>query len=818
MAVVGAIVGGLGAAALGTSAVVAIGVGIASAYAVDYAMDSMMEDAAVDTMGGRNVNTKETTKSREIVYGEIRKGGNILWQDVAGSNNKYLYQITALAHDMCEGIEKVYLDRDLVWYNGTYQGDWWQSGGGVKLDVQVRDGGRAQSEISTGSANTDTHVDYWVNNGTYKHRLQRIAYVWTRFEFDNEKYPNGVPTVTALIKGRKVYDPRISQHDVDDEDSWSYSSNPVLCLFDYLRHESYGAGISADQFDEAQIISAANFCDASVGSPSRTRYRCDGIVDTKQSIRANIKNLLSCMNGRITYAGGKLRIEPYRYATPHSTPLNEDIITGNFTFLAKTPRQDNYNVVKGTFISKEIDYIKTEYPQQESTNNDYVTADGGEHVLNLDLPFTTDTIRAQRLAKLVLLRSRMQARIKARLSAKALDYRVGDNVSITNAKFGIVDNIYEITNCTIGFDSENGVYVDIEARENSADIYDHTASTDVEFVAGEVVELPTAPKSAPVLASTITYDTQVEFTNFNEQRTAVTVNWTAPVGVNVKNYLLGVTTAGTYIDYPDWVSTTTTSATFYLNSNSPTYNIIIKTVNMAGLHETTELLNQPTYSVSTAARTDHFLIVDDVNSVPSAEEWFALIGRNPVFGDKLTLVQNDADGFVEDVKIYLFEPELPVEVKRIRFTEPAGFGLPVYRLPIYYPYESGQPSGTSNAVTEVWISTNSYGSYAGYVYSFTPTNESLTSNIGATMNDVTVTNNYPRYKILNGQPYHLTVLIVPPSFYNTATITDDSGYKWVQYNADIVVTYYQSGTGTGYQYKTIPISAKAIIHPYDQGV
>jgi hypothetical protein len=165
MAVVGAIVGGLGAAALGTSAVVAIGVGIASAYAVDYAMDSMMEDAAVDTMGGRNVNTKETTKSREIVYGEIRKGGNILWQDVAGSNNKYLYQITALAHDMCEGIEKVYLDRDLVWYNGTYQGDWWQSGGGVKLDVQVRDGGRAQSEISTGSANTDTHVDYWVNNG-----------------------------------------------------------------------------------------------------------------------------------------------------------------------------------------------------------------------------------------------------------------------------------------------------------------------------------------------------------------------------------------------------------------------------------------------------------------------------------------------------------------------------------------------------------------------------------------------------------------------------------------------------------------------------
>lgn len=765
MAVVGAIVGGLSAAALGTSAVVAIGVGIASAYAVDYAMDSMMEDASVDTMGGRNVNTKETTKSREIVYGEIRKGGNILWQDVAGVNNKYLYQITALAHDMCEGIEKVYLDRDLVWYNGTYQGDWWQSGGGVKLDVQVRDGGRAQSEISTGSANTDTHVDYWVNNGNYKHRLQRIAYVWTRFEFDNEKYPNGVPTVTALIKGRKVYDPRISSHDVDDEDSWAYSSNPVLCLFDYLRHESYGAGISADQFDEAQIISAANFCDASIGSPSRTRYRCDGIVDTKQSIRANIKNLLSCMNGRITYAGGKLRIEPYRYATPHSTPLNEDIITGNFTFLAKTPRQDNYNVVKGTFISKEIDYIKTEYPQQESTNNDYVTADGGEHVLNLDLPFTTDTIRAQRLAKLVLLRSRMQARIKARLSAKGLDYRVGDNVSITNTKFGIVNNIYEITNCTIGFDAENGVYVDIEARENSADIYDHTASTDVEFVAGEVIELPKAPPVSSIDPSTIQATAAFKFdeeTGFFHR--GIDITWSPPIGIDVDYYYVRALPVG-YAAPNRLDSKYFEPYAFKGAENTYRFDIYVKVVNAAGVASDwavkrnihVGVIEKPTIQ-------DHYLVVDDIDIQINRATWQEITGENPTIGSRLTLIQENADGVVTDSRLYLWQPNF--EVRRY---DP-------YNTIYQRPDGAFIPNGTATVYGGMDIFWNKNKGLLGgeYNLAFTTLSTTYTSNCGANSTNVPVV--VSQQTAIGGRPYQNYRINLTPSFYNNATIDSNETY------------------------------------------
>ena len=54
MAIVAGIVAGGTAVAVGASALVAVGVGLVAASAYDYAIDSLMEDAAVDTMSGRD--------------------------------------------------------------------------------------------------------------------------------------------------------------------------------------------------------------------------------------------------------------------------------------------------------------------------------------------------------------------------------------------------------------------------------------------------------------------------------------------------------------------------------------------------------------------------------------------------------------------------------------------------------------------------------------------------------------------------------------------------------------------------------------------
>ena len=75
-------------------------------------------------------------------------------------------------------------------------------------------------------------------------------------------FPNGFPEITAIIKGKKVYDPRTS--------TTAWSDNPALCLRDYLTSGKegtnttiYNYGISEDieSVDDDLVIIAANVCD-----------------------------------------------------------------------------------------------------------------------------------------------------------------------------------------------------------------------------------------------------------------------------------------------------------------------------------------------------------------------------------------------------------------------------------------------------------------------------------------------------------------------------------------------------------------------------
>ena len=147
-----------------SSVIVAVGVGLAAAAAYDYAMDSLMENTSVDTMSGRNVTTKEQTKEREVVYGQVRKGGTVLWTDVTGTNNKYLYQLTAIAHGECESIEKVYFNDEVVWDDGDYQGQWDGAGAlGSDVKIVVKTGTSSQAPVNPNADGTELSISYWIN-------------------------------------------------------------------------------------------------------------------------------------------------------------------------------------------------------------------------------------------------------------------------------------------------------------------------------------------------------------------------------------------------------------------------------------------------------------------------------------------------------------------------------------------------------------------------------------------------------------------------------------------------------------------------------
>lgn len=516
MAVIGAVVGfGAGAAGVIAAGISSIAIGaVAGALAgavFDYVMEQATEDAQSDTMGGRTVSGRDPVASRKIAYGECRTGGTIVYLANSGEGNEHLHQMTCFAVGECESIEEIWYGDKMVMKlnNGTPKYyDEWSSGSSPSTTakhtyIRTKTGTIDQTKVTSSNVVGKQLPNQWSAN----HRLLNICYAYTRFDLDEGHPYDGQPNVTARIKGRKLYDPRkdstssisnTGSHRPNDSSTWEYSNNSALCVLDYLTDSEYGANISHDDINYPALQIALNICDENVTTANGTqkRYTCDGIIDTKSSLRNNVATLLSSMNGKITFSGGEFFIDAYAYKTPHSVVVDESMMLGNFTIRTKQSRRDSYNQVRGTFMSANDNFQMSEFPTK--TFSQYVQEDGEilEHEMKLSM--TTDVEAAQRLARLTLLRSRMQDTIKMQLNMKGLQYKVGDNIKVSNAKFGIVEKEIEITRLSIQPNEENGIIVNIEGKETQQSIFDWQSSYADAYDSGNTIELYDPNRVTPV--------------------------------------------------------------------------------------------------------------------------------------------------------------------------------------------------------------------------------------------------------------------------------------------------------------------------------
>jgi len=518
MALTGALIGfGAGAAgvlAAGISSIVIGAVAGAAAGAVfDYVMEGIIEDAQADTMSGRTVTGRDPTASRKIAYGECRTGGTIVYLANSGGSDEYLHQMTCFAVGECESIEEIWYGDKMVMKldSGTPKYyDEWSNGSSPSTTskftyIKTRTGTDSQTAVTGSTATGKELPSQW----TSSHRLLDICYAYTRFDLEEGHPYIGQPNVTARIKGRKLYDPRkdstssiggSGSHRPDNPSTWEYSNNSALVILDYLTDSEYGANISHDDINYPALEIALDICDENVTTADGTqkRYTCDGIIDTASSLRNNVASILSSMNGKITFSGGQFFIDAYAYKTPHSVVVDEDMMLGSFTIRTKQSKRDTYNQVRGTFMSALDNFQMSEFPTKKVSQ--YVADDGEVLELEMKLNMTTDVEAAQRLARLTLLRSRMQDTLKMQLNMKGLQYRVGDNIKVSNTKFGIVEKEFEITRLSIKPDIENGIVVDIEGRETQESIFDWQSSYADAYDSGNTIQLYDPNYSPPVTA------------------------------------------------------------------------------------------------------------------------------------------------------------------------------------------------------------------------------------------------------------------------------------------------------------------------------
>ena len=506
------------------------GIGFVGGFASSYMAKQATADALSSAMdggepkfGGYNVNRRGAALHHQVVYGQTKTGGVVVFDDAHGDdgeantdNNKYLSRIIAYAGHEIESFEKIYI-------GGGYRvGTINSSTGAVTGVFAVDQSGEDVGSQLTGANNpfngylsirevlgdhtaslggqTFTHFsDDW----TADHKLLGIAHLAILFEYVDDVWNEGLPEVTALIKGKKVYDPREAGHDVADPTTWEWSNNPALIVRDFLTNSVYGLGEDDANIDDTLVDSSADTCDTVVdGTVDTKKYTCNGAWTTSQAPVDVIAQLMTSCAGYLWYAQGKWRMKAGKYVAPTVT-LTEDDLRSPISVATRHSRRDNFNAVRGTFRGPKSNYQFTDYPTVTAAN--LVIDDGGlESTMDLALPFTDTPEEAQRLANIALEKNREQITITGSFGLNAFSLQVGDNVNITNTRFGWTDKLFEVVAWSLSIEDYQ-LNVNLVLRETATGTYDEYAHTDFESnntnlpgALGEVVVGGVSPTLNPV--------------------------------------------------------------------------------------------------------------------------------------------------------------------------------------------------------------------------------------------------------------------------------------------------------------------------------
>ena len=446
----------------------------------------------------------------QIIYGTARVGGVRIYDTSTGTNNNFLHRIMAFAGHEITSYDQIYLNDEVVTIDGSgnvtsparYNG---------YVRIKRYYGTAAQTADADLIADTASSTDgKWTSN----HRLRGIAYVYVRFQYDADVFPNGIPVVSATIRGRKVYDPRTGLT--------VFSNNPALCMRDYLT-APFGFAQPSSRISDTQVTTAANVCDELVSG--NKRYTCDGSFVTSFAPNQVLSDLLTSMGGLLWYSQGKWRMKAAKYVTPTIT-LSESDLRSGISLSTRHSRRANFNTIKGTFKGAESDWQEADYPS--ITDSVYLTADNNiVSTLDFPLPYTTSSVTAQRIANIALRRNREQLTFSASFGLAALAVEVGDFVYINNTRFGWSSKPFEVTNWSFGLVEGLDLQIQMTLREIDPDVFTSVSPAVFE---NNNTNLPSAFYTEP-LGLTLTSEVRVVNENVND---VIVVNVTATQPVNVE--------------------------------------------------------------------------------------------------------------------------------------------------------------------------------------------------------------------------------------------------------------------------------------------
>lgn len=302
-------------------------------------------------------------------------------------------------------------------------------------------------------------------NWTHRHKCKGIATMYVRLKFNVSRFPNGIPHVSVVLKGRNdIYDPR--------DASTGYSDNAALCLANYLATSLRGPAVDFfGEIDQDALNAAANICDDDIdllGGGTEKRYTFNGAIDLEENPEDNANKFATAMAGQWLYANGKFQIIAGAYTAP-TFEITEDMLAGPVKLRNVQPKRDRQNTIKGTYIDEDNAWQKFSFPSVSKPS--YVEEDGETLVRDLNLTMVKSAATAQRLANILLEESRLEKTLDLRCKLSAFPAQAGKNVMVTIARLGFAQTPFRVLDSTFGVGEDGSLTVDLALVRTDPGIY-----------------------------------------------------------------------------------------------------------------------------------------------------------------------------------------------------------------------------------------------------------------------------------------------------------------------------------------------------------
>lgn len=229
-------------------------------------------------------------------------------------------------------------------------------------------------------------------------------------EHFNEVYPDQVPTPRAVLDLYAVYDFRDVGQDREDPGTWEWSTNPIVCLSDYLTNADRG-GLGLDYAraiapNLQKWIAAADACDVSVvkkDSTSEPRYSCNGWYEYTTNPEEVIGSILASCDGWLAEdVDGSLIPYVGAYAAPPDTAVIEEKHILEFAADYGKYHEESANEMTIKYVSPAHDW--SDVDGQAWRDEAAIAAAGAVVSSALDLTWVQSFSQARRLAKRAMYR------------------------------------------------------------------------------------------------------------------------------------------------------------------------------------------------------------------------------------------------------------------------------------------------------------------------------------------------------------------------------------------------------------------------------